>query len=648
MAAKNLAPICKIKPLDSRYILCAILECISPQGWKCLAVTFGSNIAALKAQRRLAEGTASVSRSFERLSSGLRINRAGDDAAGLSVSSALFSGARVFTQATRNLNDGVSLLNIAEGALGELSAITMRQKELATQAANGSYSLQQRVALNTEANSLVDEFNRIIQSTSFNGRNVLDRSITDLRIQAGYGTTGGISFLLTNQLSRTVGDGTFQSAVSYASGTDPSDIVTADFDSDGILDLIVSEYNGAAGASLMLRSGNGDGTFKAVSTITIGSGPFDLSVGDLNNDGKQDVVIAYDAGVASFVLGNGNGTFKANQNLSASLDNTTLVDVNNDGYADITGAGEAGGVHVFLNNGNGTFKASVSYSASSSFSNVTAGDFNGDGNTDLAAATDTSIVIHFGAGNGQFGATTSFTTGGGGGAVCGDFNRDGKLDISATYGTSIVVSLGNGNGTFRAGVTYAFAGDLVETPIATDMNGDGSLDLILPGKILGSSQILLGNSDGTFRSGAAITGSTSLVCGDFNRDGAVDLAGNNYYGTETNVFLANSTKVTTSPYLNITTRQGALEALSTLDSTLQRINSELGAIGSTQSRFQSALNTLGAAQENYAAAGSRIVDADIAGESAIVVRSKILQNAASAVLAQANQAPAVALQLLKS
>src|SRR5262249_16920766 len=125
-----------------------------------MPISLGINISSLVARRRVDESTARASVAFERLSSGLRINRASDDAASLSIASMLSLDTRVFAQGIRNVNDAVSQLNISQGALQELSNITMRQKELAEQAANGTFSLAQRRALHQEANALVDEFNR--------------------------------------------------------------------------------------------------------------------------------------------------------------------------------------------------------------------------------------------------------------------------------------------------------------------------------------------------------------------------------------------------------------------------------------------------------------------------------------------------------
>ena len=142
-----------------------------------MPVTIGSNIAALRIGRLLDESSAALSRNYERLSSGARINRASDDAAGLSVSSALFSKARVLSRAQQNLGDATSLLQIADGALGELSTLVTRMAELAQQAANGTYSSTQRRSLDNEYAQLDREIRRIGASTTFNGLNLLRGSI---------------------------------------------------------------------------------------------------------------------------------------------------------------------------------------------------------------------------------------------------------------------------------------------------------------------------------------------------------------------------------------------------------------------------------------------------------------------------------------
>jgi len=191
-----------------------------------MPITLGSNIASLTAQRQLDSVSQGLSKTYERLSSGLRINRASDDAAGLAVSTCLNSNVRVFTQGIRNLSDGVSLLNIADGAVAELANIVIRIQELAEQSANGTYNSPQRGALDTEAQALSDEYTRIIQTTTFNNINLFDDSNALTRIQCGYGEAGSIKIggTLESELAApqtistttTVGTGSFDAAQSYS------------------------------------------------------------------------------------------------------------------------------------------------------------------------------------------------------------------------------------------------------------------------------------------------------------------------------------------------------------------------------------------------------------------------------------------------
>ncbi len=153
-----------------------------------MPVTINSNIASLNAQRRLQESTSSLSASFQRLSSGLRINRASDDAAGLAIGSSLQTDSRVYAQAVRNLNDGLSAYAIATGAARELTGVVTRIAELAEQAGNGTLGNRQRRALDAELQALRDEYNRIIRTTSFNGRALLSGGNQSLDLQAGFST----------------------------------------------------------------------------------------------------------------------------------------------------------------------------------------------------------------------------------------------------------------------------------------------------------------------------------------------------------------------------------------------------------------------------------------------------------------------------
>ena len=138
-----------------------------------MGLRVNSNVASINAQRNLVNSTGNLQKSLQRLSSGLRITRAADDAAGLAISEGFRADIRSLSQAQRNANDGISLLQVGEGALNEVSSILIRQRELAIQAANGTLGASERDTLNNEFQDLTDEIDRIAAVTSFNGTNVL-------------------------------------------------------------------------------------------------------------------------------------------------------------------------------------------------------------------------------------------------------------------------------------------------------------------------------------------------------------------------------------------------------------------------------------------------------------------------------------------
>lgn len=148
-----------------------------------MALTINTNVASLNAQRNLNSSQSALSKSMQRLSSGLRINSAKDDAAGLGISDRMTGQIRGLNQAVRNANDGISLAQTAEGALQETTNILQRMRELAVQAANGSNSSTDRDSLNAEFGQLQSEIERISSTTQFNGKNLLDGSFS-----AGQGT----------------------------------------------------------------------------------------------------------------------------------------------------------------------------------------------------------------------------------------------------------------------------------------------------------------------------------------------------------------------------------------------------------------------------------------------------------------------------
>jgi len=609
-------------------------------------VTFGSNIASLKAQRQLGKATADVRTVSERLSSGLRINHASDDAAGLSIASALNADRRVLDQGIRNLNDGISLLNVADGATEQLSTILIRLKELAEQAANGTYGSKQRKALDSEAQALSKEYFRIVQTTSFNGQSLFSPSMGQLGLQGGYGSNGAI----TGSLGGAAGTGGFgtYSDISdiLASRTTPS-VALGDINGDGELDLV---------DTTRVALGRGNGTFQTGVTYDAAGG-VSVLVRDFNNDGFLDIL---DMGSGHFTvfLGNGNGTFRAGQTSPLGLSSYSLAaaDFNGDGILDLVRG--QGDVVLSFGRGDGTFDADVTISTGYiGRLDYSLGDINRDGVTDIVTTGYHSgsgmsfDSVFLGRGNGSFAPEVTYVTSTDAYAVkLGDVNGDGILDLLDTESGALDVRLGNANGTFGARVNFAL-GIEFESMALGDLNADGLLDVVSGGGENASLTVFFGNGNGSFKAAQTYTMeadfSDTIVLGDLNSDGVLDVLSAGRLNAGIRLGLTTSG---ISPLLSFSleSRADALQALNQFDSSLKRINTQRGTIGALQSRVGTAISNLQTSTENYASAAARITDADYAETSAELARSQIIQFASTAVLAQANQQPSLLLRLLSN
>jgi pimeloyl-ACP methyl ester carboxylesterase len=319
----------------------------------------------------------------------------------------------------------------------------------------------------------------------------------------------------------------------------PATAVTADFNRDGKVDLVVGKSDGS-GLSVFL--GNGDGTFGPELLLPV-TGSLTLVVGDFNGDGKQDLAaVSSVGGTISIFLGNGDGTFTAASRVvvPAAATNPSLAvgDFNGDGNLDVALAG-AQGVYVLLGNGDGTFGAAVDYGTVSFPSSLATADFNGDGKLDLVAAdsANQSVAVLLGNGDGTFQPQQEFSTAGNAFVLCvADFNADGHPDIAVanqgphgSAGAGIGILLGKGDGTFLPVKTYA-AGENFYFVTTDDVNGDGKLDLLaVPNPADASTDLLfLGNGDGTFAAspigvGSALPAGMPLAIADLNNDGAPDI-----------------------------------------------------------------------------------------------------------------------------
>ena len=178
-----------------------------------MALSINTNVASLNAQRNLGSSQANLAKSMQRLSSGLRINSAKDDAAGLAISDRMTSQIRGLNQASRNANDGISLAQTAEGALQESTNILQRMRELAVQSANDTNTASDRASLQSEVSQLLKEYDRIATQTQFNGQALLDGSQTNAVFQIGANANQTINLAITDVRSSQIGNKTIDSAI---------------------------------------------------------------------------------------------------------------------------------------------------------------------------------------------------------------------------------------------------------------------------------------------------------------------------------------------------------------------------------------------------------------------------------------------------
>ncbi|MCX6339569.1 MAG: VCBS repeat-containing protein [Candidatus Aureabacteria bacterium] len=302
------------------------------------------------------------------------------------------------------------------------------------------------------------------------------------------------------------------------------------------------EYNHTAGSATEQR-------------LPVGAKPRDVMPGDFNGDGKMDLAVANAVSKdVSIIIGNGDGTFANEKRYSVGDYSSQIAaaDYNNDGKLDMAVSCWGGYnpiVSVFLNQGDGAFSAPVSYRVANDPMSVTNGDFNKDGNIDLAV-TDTgsgspfgsSISVLLGKGDGTFNPEVQYGVGEHPDSIVTfDFNGDGNLDLAVAnrWANSVSILLGNGDGTFNQEVRYS-TGMNPLCLIASDLNNDGKADLVTtnsdrytPEEPYGSISVLMGKGDGTFAGEVRYDIGKlheSLASADWDLDGKVDLViGDTYY-----------------------------------------------------------------------------------------------------------------------
>ena len=577
-----------------------------------------TNIASLTAQRNLNSSQNALNTSLQRLSSGLRINSAKDDAAGLAISERFTTQIRGLNQASRNANDAISLSQTAEGALGEVGNNLQRIRELAVQSANATNSASDRAALDLEVQQRLAEVDRIASTTSFNGQKILDGSFGTAAFQVGANVGETISLDLSSS-SRTNKIGTAASATTADLSTAFSNTVagtavagvlgTGDLTINGSAVEVNSRDAADQAAAISLVDGvtaTGSNSFDAVFTAVL-PGTTSGNGGDFTT---TITVGSNTAVVITSVVGDGPDTLTAAELLSDINGNATLA------AQGLVVTEDTSGVLSFstTDGSNVTIGQSISTGDAIVLASGTLGSSNGFASADVAthygtvsitSDTDAAVVID---GDAQI-TNSGFTAGTYGSVVlaAGDFT----------------VKVGTGDAVAIEG-TFETAADLV-THINSNVTGATATFDSVTNKITmnSASDITLGGIEAT---------------DDVVAEGTASGLG---FTTLANSAAGDLTSV------DIKSVAGANDAIFRIDSSLTSISDLRSTFGAIQNRFESTISNLSTAVESLSAARSRIQDADFASETAALTRAQILQQAGVSILSQANSLPQSVLGLLQ-
>ena len=289
-----------------------------------------NNVMALNAHRQLSINQTNASKSMERLSSGMRINRAGDDAAGLAISEKMRGQIRGLKQAMRNAQDGISLIQTAEGALNETHAILQRMRELATQAATDTNTLTDRKEIQKEINQLLEEIDRIGNNTEFNTQNLLDGTYSGKKVHIGANETQSMDITISDMRTSAIGAGTGGGSATAASG-----------EHEGV--TFTAKAAGAAGNSIQVvfeKGGENIEVSVSGTTITVKlavdsqsdeiTSTVDDIVSAINNSDANALVTA--SGTGSTAVGTGSVTLAGGVDAGSggNLDSLKVANVDDD------------------------------------------------------------------------------------------------------------------------------------------------------------------------------------------------------------------------------------------------------------------------------------------------------------------------------
>jgi flagellin len=586
-----------------------------------------TNVASLNAQRNLSTSQSSLNTSLQRLSSGMRINSAKDDAAGLAISERMTSQIGGLNQAVRNANDGISLAQTAEGDLTQIGANLQRIRDLAVQSSNASNSASDRAALNNEASQLISEINRVSSSSNFNGVNLLDGSFTSQSFQVGANSTSNDQITISSIASAK------SSALGVGSSSSYSTTVSGGANNIGGLasgDLVINGFNVGASSS--------DGVSTAAS-----SGSAIAKASAIN-------------------------AVSAQTGVTASVNATTVTGTAATGFATAIAAGDIkiNGVDIGALAVAGTAsergsQVAGAINAKATQTGVTATFDSTTGAVSLTAVDGRNINIAKSVNAGANDTTTGLTTGIAA-ATAGQKTTVATVNLSSTSSAGIVLANG-GTGTVTgatAASTNLAAGDLVINGVdigavtgGTDATTQGAAVIAAINAKTAQTGVTAANAAGVItltganNAGFTVSGTATGTTGSGLTLGTTTGKGADASGLTAGAKAATATVGAGVSSLNLSTASGAQDAIKTLDAALANVNASRASLGAYQNRFASAVSSLNTTSENLTTSRSRIRDADFAQETASLTRSQVLQQAGTAILAQANALPQGVLSLLR-
>jgi flagellin len=675
-----------------------------------------TNVKSLVAQNAIAGNARNLSTAMERLSTGNRINSAKDDAAGLAISTRMNAQSRGLSMAIRNANDGISLMQTSEGALGEVTDILQRMRELAVQSSNGTNNTSDRSALNDEVQQLKAEIERIATTTEFNNQKLLDGSYKDKALQIGDKAGQTLSIDIGSARIKDLGlGGTSGSAEAIVgarwavAAVDAGDIeingqalgaITTSDDLEDIIDNINQNVDNvtASGFNVVVA--------KQIGTGVTTDGQFDLVVTALGASASTTYSISASEDMAELVANINN---EAGGVVQASLTDDGKLMLSNTTGASITVV-DGSATATTYDGGSGFLAESTAYTGFLKLESDDGSPVRVDkGSTgtlaDLAVLGFRPTTSDFASGADAYTVTGAALTSAG---VTGSWGAsdikingvaiydsgidtdsfDGKLNAinnfsdetgvvaSAYYDTTTTVTAGdltNGladvtiNGTsitaVASGGTVAdFASAInditTETGITAEVVNDGNAIRLTGSNV---TSITLGGTSVAAGSFAAGTTYASIQLDSIaNSPISIEL-GDSHTLVEHGLFEANvgaaDFQVNAASMgvgsgssltgLDVSTASGATRALSTIDAAMDTVSAMRSKMGALQNRLDSTVSNLSNVVANTEASRSRIQDTDYATETTALAKAQIIQQAATAMLAQANQQPQSVLSLLQ-